>query len=268
MDVDMAATVVVASHAKADELGVPPERRAYLHGWCYATDPVYLAEHPDPSASPAMAAASAEALRGAGIGVDDVAHLDLYSCFASSVHLACDALGIATDDPRGLTVTGGLPFSGGAGSNYLLHSIAAMVDVLRADPGSVGLVSGVGMHMTKHVYGLYSTQPPPSGCAVPPDRTVQSRLEAQHPTTPIVDVWDGPATIATYTVAHGKGGAAEWGLVITDLPADGERRARAYGRVEDPDLLAALETEEWVGRTVQLRPTDRPNGTVNLVGLG
>ena len=35
----MAATVIVASHAKADELGVPLERRAYLHGWCYADRP-------------------------------------------------------------------------------------------------------------------------------------------------------------------------------------------------------------------------------------
>ena len=33
--------------------------------------------------SPAMAAAAGEALRVAGVGVDDVAHLDLYSCFAS-----------------------------------------------------------------------------------------------------------------------------------------------------------------------------------------
>ena len=109
MDVDMAATVIVASHAKADELGVPLERRVYLHGWCYATDPVYVAEHTDLSASPAMAAASREALTCAGIDIDDVAHLDLYSCFASSVHLACDALGLDPHDDRGLTVTGGLP---------------------------------------------------------------------------------------------------------------------------------------------------------------
>src|SRR4029450_5268870 len=45
MDVDMGATVVVASHEAADRLGVPPERRVYLRGWCYATDPVDLAEH-------------------------------------------------------------------------------------------------------------------------------------------------------------------------------------------------------------------------------
>jgi acetyl-CoA C-acetyltransferase len=258
MDVDMAAAVIVASAATADALGVPPERRAYLRGWCYATDPVYLAEHPDLAASPAMAAASAEALQGAGAGIDDVAHLDLYSCFASSVHLACDALGIAPDDPRGLTVTGGLPFSGGAGSNYVLHSIAAMVEVLRADPGSLGMVTGVGMHLTKHVFGLYSTDPPPQGCVPLPDEAaVQARLDASPPTA-IVDRHSGPATVASYTVAHGRDGAPAWGLVLADV-ADG---ARAYGRVEDPDLLAALEAEEWVGRPVRLEET--PTG-VNLV---
>jgi acetyl-CoA C-acetyltransferase len=264
MDVDMAATVLVASHAAADRLGVPPERRVYLHGWCYATDPTYVAEHPDLSASPAMAAASAEALRAAGTGIDDVAHLDLYSCFASSVHLACDALGIDPGDPaetRSLTVTGGLPFSGGAGSSYLVHSLATMADVLRADPGSRGLVSGVGMHMTKHVFGVYSSAPPPTGCAAPPDEAgVQAALDAAHPPTPIVDAHTGLATVASCTVAHGRDGAAAWGLVVADVPG-----GRAYGRVEDPDLLAALEAEEWVGRTVELEATERGGQTVNLV---
>jgi acetyl-CoA C-acetyltransferase len=148
----------------------------------------------------------------------------------------------------------------------VLHSIAAMVEVLRADPDSLGLVSGVGMHMTKHVYGLYSTAPPSTGCATPPDGAgVQARLQSEHPTTPIVATWEGPATVTTYTVAHGKGGGAEWGLVLADVP-DGS--GRAYGRVEDPDVLPALEAEEWVGRTVQLSPVERPNGVVNLVSVG
>ena len=168
------------------------------------------------------------------------------------MHLACDALGLATDDTRGLTVTGGLPFSGGAGSNYLLHSIAAMVDVLRGDPGTLGLVSGVGMHMTKHVFGLYSTEPPPSGRATPPDGAgVQAGLDATPPVA-IVDRVSGPATIASYTVAHGRDGAPDWGLVLADLPGGG----RAYGRVEDPDLLVALEAQEWVGRSIDLAGQD------------
>jgi acetyl-CoA C-acetyltransferase len=258
MDVDMAATVIIASHARADALGVPADRRVYLRGWCYAADPVYVAEHADLSASPAMAAASAEALRCAGMGIDEVAHLDLYSCFASSVHLACDALGLAPDDGRGLTVTGGLPFAGGAGSNYLLHSIAMMVDVLRADPGTTGLVSGVGMHMTKHVFGLYSADPPPTGCVTPPEQArVQARLDSA-PDTTIVDQYTGDATVASYTVAHGRDGAPEWGLVVVDVATG----MRAYGRVEDPDLLAAMEQTEWVGKVVTLTTT---GSGVNLV---
>jgi acetyl-CoA C-acetyltransferase len=252
MDVDMAACLVVATHAKADELGIPPDRRAYLHGWGQATDPVYLAEHPDLGSSPAMAAAGREALARAGVGIDDVAHLDLYSCFASSVHLACDALGIDRGDGRSLTVTGGLPFAGGAGSNYMLHSIATMLEVLRSDPGAMGMVTGVGMHMTKHVFGLYSTDPPPGGCVEPP-----GPLPAPD-TVPIADRHTGAATVASYTVAHGRDGGPEWGLVLADLP-DG---SRTYGRVEQPDLMGALEAEEWVGRTIELSEGDRG---VNLV---
>ena len=41
-----------------------------------------------------------------------------------------------------------------------------MVERLRNDPGALGLVSGVGMHMTKHVFGCYSTTPGP---LVPPE---------------------------------------------------------------------------------------------------
>ena len=245
----IAATVIVASHAKADELGVPTDRRVYLRGWSYATDPVYLAEHVDLSRSPAMKAASDEALRCAGVAIDDVAHLDLYSCFASSVHLACDALGIATDDRRGLTVTGGLPFSGGAGSNYMLHSIAAMVDVLRDDPGSIGLVSGVGMHMTKHCYGVYST--------TPGDVALPGPMPAQ-PVVPITDTYAGTTRIASYTVAHGRDGAPEWGLVLGDLP-DG---SRVYGKVEGAALMGEMEAREFVGESVELVAGDN---NVNLV---
>jgi acetyl-CoA C-acetyltransferase len=248
MDVDMAAAVLLASHERADELGVPSEQRVYLRGWCYATDPTYVGEHPEMWRSPAMAAASSEALRGPEIGVDDVAHLDLYSCFGSSVNFGRDALGIGDDDPRPLTVTGGLPYHGGAGSNYMTHSIATMADVLRADPGSYGLVSGVGMHMTKHVYGVYSTEP---GAVSPPNQAdVQARLDATPPTA-IVERYEGDATVAAYSVVHGRDGDPEWAVLVCDVP-DG----RAYARLGDDHALYEAEATELVGATVRLTPTD------------
>jgi acetyl-CoA C-acetyltransferase len=248
MDVDMAAGVLLASDERADALGVPADQRVYLRGWCYATDPTYVAEHPELWRSPAMSAASAAALGTASIGADDVAHLDLYSCFGSSVNFARDALGITDDDPRPLTVTGGLPYHGGAGSNYMTHSIATMADVLRADPGSYGLVSGVGMHMTKHVFGVYSTEPGP---VAPPDqRAVQAALDASPP-VPIVERYDGEATVAAYSVVHGRDGEPEWAVLVCNIPG-----GRAYARLTDDHSLYAAEATELIGARVALTPTD------------
>jgi acetyl-CoA C-acetyltransferase len=124
-----------------------------------------------------------------------------------------------------------------------------MADVLRRDPGSYGLVSGVGMHMTKHVYGLYSTEPGP--VAPPEHERVQAGVDAAGKRA-IRDVYDGAATVTAYSVVHGRDGEPEWGLVICDLP-DGDR---AYGKVLDTDLLASAEAEELVGRKVTLTPTE------------
>jgi acetyl-CoA C-acetyltransferase len=249
MDVDMAAAVVVASHEAADALGVPAERRVYLRGWCYATDPTYIAEHDEMWRSPAMAATAGEALRVGGVGVDDIARFDVYSCFGSSVNFARDALGLEDRDTRPLTVTGGLPYHGGAGSDYMTHSIATMADVLRRDPGSYGLVSGVGMHMTKHVYALYSTTPGP--VSPPEQERVQASVDAAGKRT-IRDVYEGAGTVAAYSIVHGREGEPEWGLVVCDLP-DGDR---AYGNVLDGELLASAESEELVGRKLTLTPTE------------
>ena len=42
-----------------------------------------------------MSSAARSALDAAGLDLDQVTHLDLYSCFASSVCFALDALGLA-----------------------------------------------------------------------------------------------------------------------------------------------------------------------------
>ncbi len=251
MDVDMAAALVLASAEKADALGVPEERRVYLRGWGYAEDPADVAGHPELWRSPAMAASAAAALAGAGIGVDDVAHLDLYSCFASSVCFALDALGIGPGDARAgaVTQTGGLPYHGGPGSNYMTHALAAMAETLRGDPGSYGVVSGVGMHMQKHAYGVWSTAPGPAAPAAPPP------VAAADPVG-IVASPEGDATVATYSVLHGRDGEPERALLVCDLPTGG----RCYALLDGgSDVLRAVEAEELVGRHVTLTPQDQRN---------
>ena len=255
MDIDMSAGVLLASHRKANALGVPRDRRVYLRGFGYAQDPVYVAEREELWRSRAMLEASRVALSCAGIGVDDVAYFDLYSCFGSSLNFACDALGIAADDPRSLTVTGGLPFHGGPGNDYMTHSIATMAEKLREDPSVFGLVSGVGMHMQNHVFAVYSATPaklePVEEAAVQARVDEVGKRSIQHPAS-------GAATIAAYSVVHGRQGAA-WAVAVCDL-TDGQR---CYARTEDPTLMQSMQDSEWVGRAVRLEGDGRgPNRIV------
>jgi acetyl-CoA C-acetyltransferase len=253
MDVDMAAALVLASAAKADALGIPEERRVYLRGAAYAEDPAHVAGHPELWRSPAMAAAAAGALAGAGIGTDDVAHLDLYSCFASSVCFALDALGISEDDPRAraVTQTGGLPYHGGPGSNYMTHALAAMTETLRRDPGSYGVTSGVGMHMQKHAYGVWSTD---AGAGTIPD--TPAPVAADDEALAIVASPEGDATVATYTVLHGRDGGAERAVLVCDLPGGG----RCYALLDGGEsALAGAEADELIGCAVNLTPADGVN---------
>src|SRR5207244_8573544 len=103
---------------------------------------------------------------GSRAGVDNTACFDLYPRSPAAVPMAMWDLalpGQAWSDDRLLTKTGGLSFFGGPGNNYVTHSMAAMVEACRADPGSLGLVTGVGYFLTKHSAGVYSTRPPERG---------------------------------------------------------------------------------------------------------
>ncbi len=252
MNVDMAAGAILASTETADALGVPPEQRLYLRGWAYGEDRWHPAGRSELGGSPTMREVSAAALEQAGLGLDDVEHLDLYSCFASALRFATDALGLDPQDHRGLTVTGGLPYAGGPASNYMLHQLASMAERLRAHPGSHGLVTGVGMHMAKHAYAVWSTEPGGRGHTGPAQRTSSEPAGA---TRSITESYAGPATVASYTVDHGRDGSARYGLAICDLP-DG---SRAYARVEEPDLLADAESRELVGQQVRLTTDGQVN---------
>ena len=149
-----------------------------------------------------------------------------------------------------MTQTGGLPYHGGPGSNYLTHSLAAMTETLRRDPGSYGMVSGVGMHMQKHAHGVWSTAP---GAGVVSDPAPY--VPAAAPLD-IVGSPAGAATVAAYSVLHGRDGEPERALLICDLPEGGRCYARLDGGAA---ALAEAEADELVGRNVTLTPQDQVN---------
>jgi acetyl-CoA C-acetyltransferase len=245
--VNQGAAVLVMSVEAAQRLGVPRERWVFLHGHADLRERDTL-DRTDLAAAPAFVAAAEHALELAGIGLDDVACFDLYSCFPIAVFVIADALGLAADDPRGLTLTGGLPFFGGAGNNYSMHAIAEVVDRSRTQPGSFGFVGANGGTLSKYSVGVYSTTP----VAWRADRSaaLQEELDAA-PGVPVAHYADGWATVETCTVRHGRGGART-GIVVGRLERDGRRFVARHVDGDDQGLRL-LDDDRPFGQRIFVR---------------
>ena len=76
----------------ARRLGVPEEKWVFLHGHADLRERDLL-DRADLGTSPAAAWPPRKRSRVAGIGVDDLATFDLYSCFPIAVFTICDASG-------------------------------------------------------------------------------------------------------------------------------------------------------------------------------
>ncbi len=253
IDVDQGAAVLLCSFEAARAAGVPDERIVFLHAAAEAHDHWFVTERLSLADSPAIAATGAAALGAAGIGIDDVDHFDLYSCFPAAVQIARAELGIGPSDERLLTVTGGLGFAGGPVNNYPTHGIAAMVDVLRTRPGAVGLTTALGWYVTKHAAAVWSTQPPAE-----PFRRIgaQAQVDAT-PRREVAGLVETEATIEATSVAFERDGNPSVGIV-TALTDDG-RRVMANAR--DSDTLRDMTTSPWERRRVKITN----DGTTNTI---
>jgi len=248
--VDQAAAYIMCSVSAARAAEVPDDRWVFPVAAADAHDHWFLSDRSDLRSSPAIRLAGQCALSLAGAGIDDVAHVDLYSCFPCAVQIAAHELGLSLDDPgRSLTVTGGLGFAGGPGNNYVSHSIASTAERLRADPGTLGLVTGLGWYSTKHAVGVWSTSPPAAGFRHGSPQTVVDGLPRRHRAPD----HEGEATIETYTVVFHRDGEPERAIVAL-LTGDGRR---TWGNVTDRDDMLGLMEAEGCGRKAMVSADGR-----------
>ena len=135
ISVDQSAALIVCSEEAATRFGVAPERLVYLRASTQMNHAILLSERSHLYEHPGMRLAGRRVLELVGADAGDLAHVDLYSCFPFAVEAGAASLGL--DEGRPLSVTGGLTFSGGPFGNYVIQAKARMVELLRADPGSL-----------------------------------------------------------------------------------------------------------------------------------
>jgi acetyl-CoA C-acetyltransferase len=251
--VDQAAVLILTSVGRATELQIPTERWVFPWSGTDSHDTYAIGERWEYHRSPAIRIAAGRALELAGLGVDDIDLVDIYSCFPSAVQIAAAEIGLPIGDPaRPLTVTGGLTFAGGPWNNYVMHSIATMAEKLVAEPGRRGLITANGGYLTKHSFGVYSTEPPPNAFRW---ADVQSDVDAE-PTRHALDEWEGDGTVETWTAPFGRDGNPEKVFVAVRTPDD----ARTLAVIADPVAAAEVVATDITGARVHVNS----DGTASL----
>ena len=239
--VNQGAALILTHEDQARALGVPQEKWVYLHGGADVQDKL-VSRRPALHESAAMASATQAALQQAGCTIDEVAHLELYSCFPCAVQFACDALGIDSSQ-RTLTQTGGLPYFGGAGNNYSMHGIASMVETLRADPLSRGLVLANGGFLSKESVGVYST-------ARPSGYSLVDSVAAQHAIDDVADVAQAEnptrGRVEAYSVVYER----DVPLFAYAFLRDGDARFLARTKTKDVAAVERLLSGDPLGQEV------------------
>ncbi len=236
--VNQGAAIVIASAGEARRLGVPEDRWVHIHAIADCAEPSLITRGNLERSSAATSAISA-ALDLARTNWAALDHIDLYSCFAIPVFNVLDAFGLDPADPRGFTLTGGLPFFGGAGNNYAAHAIAEAVGRCRAAPGSRAFVGVNGGIMSKYAAAVYSTDP--ADWSESRWRKL-GNLPAQYG---YANEFTGEAVIDSFTIQPGKGG--ETGTIVAR-----SGHVRICANTTNPAALAGLRNQRGQGRKVRV----------------
>jgi acetyl-CoA C-acetyltransferase len=247
MVVDLGAALILCSVEAARRHGIPQHRWVFPHAATDVFETTPLAVRATLHDQAAIRAAGRRVLELAGAAPEDLAHVDLYSCFPAAVQIAAAEVGLSTE--RDLTVTGGLTFAGGPFNSYVMHAIATLMERLRSEPGSLGLSSGIGGYMSTHAWAVYSTAPPSGGFRYE-DVTARAASDTV--------VWDedysGEVVVEAFThlPAPNAGEDGEDDRLLAACRIDSGRRT--WATTDDPALLEAMVHEEIAGRRGRVRP--------------
>ncbi len=247
-NVNQSAAVVMTSVDMARKLGINDSQWIYLHGYASASDH-YLLQRPDLSRSLPIELTARRALSSAKLSIDDISYFDIYSCFPCAVFIACESLGIEPNDPRGLTLTGGLPFFGGAGNNYSMHAVVEMAQRLRTAPDAYGLITANGGYLSKQSIAVYSAQPYPGVWKPVSSSDLQSTIDQMS--LPIIDTQpDGCGVIETYSVGYKKG-RPETGIVVGRM-VDTDARFIARSASDDQSSVVRMLESDPLGTIIHV----------------
>ena len=235
--VDQAAAFVITSDLGAVASDIEPSKLVFPYVGLESSLSLSLSRRVEMHRSPAMRVLGRAAEAHLGRALTSVEHVELYSCFPAAVRVQQAELGLDPAAPA--TITGGMAFAGGPFNNFVFQATVAMVERLRSDPGSLGMVTAVSGLLTKPGLAVWGTAAPARDVL-----TADLVEEATSATAvaPLDENPAGPGAVATYTVVGERIAA------IIDLDSGD----RAVAVLDDPTAAADACRSEFVGTRVRV----------------
>lgn len=256
--VNQAAALILTNTRTARRLSIPRDRWVYLHGGAEAADKWFVSERVNYYSSPAIEQVVSASLGMAGLSLSDIDFFDLYSCFPCAAITAATSIGLSIDNLPPLSITGGLFGFGAPGNNYTMHAISQTVERLRKNPSQYGLITAMGIFLTKHAAGIYSGVPPKVPWERHSNHSMQKKIDEME-SPALCGQPLGKATVETYTVLHESEQDTSYPIVVARLDS-GER---CFATTKNGNGLAVdMEKEEFIGRRGQVTPG---NNTPNII---
>jgi acetyl-CoA C-acetyltransferase len=260
--VDQGAAVILMSEEAAKKYSQKDRQTVYFLGGGYAQDRQrFMIEKSDFTYSPPLKAAVNKALIRSSMTLEDLDCFDLYSCFPSAVSIAKKMIGIKDDDPRPLTLTGGLGFFGGPGNNYSLHGVATLAEKIAIGEKSNGLVTALGWFMHKHAAGIYGSNPS-KGEFKNYDITDQKNCLIGKEPVKIKDQVNGPGIIETYTIIYAINNKPSYAVLYGKTRDDFRFIARTRNHL---DIFKQLTSKNRVGQKIHIG--FNPSKNINIADL-
>ena len=242
--VDQSGAILLTTPEFAEELNIEPSKWIYLMGGGDLQNIFNITQRPNLVKSPAAKHASRLSLAQAGLKMEDIDLFDFYSCFPSMVQLIRNALNLKEEDPRPLTITGGMPFFGGPWNNYSLHPVITAVDLIRKSPSLKIMQIANGGWNTKLSVAIYGKSPPIKPWSTDAFLEMQQEIKKEELPKPIEEA-NGVLSIEAYTITYKRDGSPDLGIVI-GLLENGSRTLAVLK--EDSKILEKLSQQELVGK--------------------
>lgn len=234
--VNQGAGFIVMAAGEARARGIPEAKWIYVGNGAAAHEANSVLARDGYVHSAGMEVSIRKTMELNQLSVDDLAAVELYSCFPCVPKMARRVLGWPVDKPA--TVFGGLTFGGGPIGNYMSHAVASMALKLR-ETGGTGLLFANGGYATHNHTIAVSTQPIPAA-SFPRAYDFQADADARRGPVPELDQdYTGPAHVESYTVFYDREGQPRSGVIVART--DGGKRTLAHVPASDAATIARLQ---------------------------